>query len=140
MKPSSIAARTRCAVELGNHLTKKDEVSGAPALLHAMHVVRTVTTMTASEAREFCIAERERRRFVRVESKIGCIAVEEAWFRLDGDLDLIAVPWPRPALPLIAVGRTAPRSSPSSRSGLSKTAQSVPKPGARGRRRNQLDA
>jgi hypothetical protein len=133
-----IAARTQCAVELGNHLTKKDEVSGAPALLHATHVIRTVTTMTASEADKFVIAVRDRYRYVKVESRTGPIVIAEAWFRLDGDLDLVAVPWPKPALPLIAIGKTASRPS---RASLPKTAQNVPKPAQRGRRRNQpLDA
>jgi len=88
----SIAVRTRCAIEIGNRLNKKeDEASGAPALLHAMHVVRTVTTMTAGAADRFGIAVRDRDHYVKIESKTGPIVVEEAWFRLDGDCDLVAV-------------------------------------------------
>jgi hypothetical protein len=125
-----IAARTRCAIELGNHLTKKsDDVSGAPAVVHAMTMIRTVTTMTASEADRHGVAERERNRYVKIESNTG----EAAWFRLDkiglnADQIDIAVPWqPRP---LIAIGsKTASRPS---RVGLPKTAQRAPERAARG--------
>jgi hypothetical protein len=133
-----IAARTRCAIETGNHLTKKsDDVSGAPALAHAMTMIRTVTPMAVNEADRFGVAVRDRKRYVKVASNAG----EVAWFKLDkldlnGDQIDIAVPWqPRP---LIAIGsKTASRSSTAE---LSKTAQRAPERAARGQRQNRLNA
>src|SRR6266436_4719768 len=112
---AGIAVRTGCAIDVTTHLTKKsEEPSGAPALLHAMHVVRTVTTMTAVEADKLYIPTRERGRYIKVVGKLGPVVVAETWFRLDGDCELIAVPWrPDQARRVVPIGKTIARSSPS---------------------------
>jgi hypothetical protein len=139
-----VALRSGCAVVLGSHLTKKGEVSGAPALLYAMRTTRIIVPMKAVEADKLYIPARDCGRYLRVETKTGPVALDEAWYRLDGDRDFVAVPWrpeqPRRAVTPNATGKATARSSGSSRPGLPKIAQSVPKRGARGARRNRLNA
>jgi hypothetical protein len=75
-------------------IKKSDDVSGAPALVHAMTVVRTFAPMTKNEADQHGVAVRDRNRYVKVASNTGDVA----WFMLDkldfnGDQIPIAAPW-----------------------------------------------
>jgi hypothetical protein len=88
----SIAVRARCAIEVGNHLTKNLEISGSAALLNAMSETRTVVPMTEGEADRCGVAEPER--YVRVAGT----GDDVVWIELDkvglnGDLITVAALW-----------------------------------------------
>lgn len=143
----SVALRSDCAVVLGNHLTKKGEVSGAPALLYAMRTTSIIVPMKAVEADKLYVPARDCGRYLRAETKIGPVAFDDVWYRLDGDCDFVAVPWhpekARRTVAPIAIVKTAARSSRSPAAGLPKIAKTSPTSPARATpdaRKNRLNA
>lgn len=88
-----VADRTGSAIELVHHSRKLngeeatiDAVRGASSIVGAVRSARVLNVMSKETAKGFCIPERERRSFVRVDDGKSNMAPPEAarWFRLIG--------------------------------------------------------
>ena len=94
---TDMSIKLNIAVDVPHHMAKgpadpgnANRGRGASALKDALRLVRTVTMMTAEEAKSFGIGEADRRRLIRVDdAKLNIAPMAEAkWFRLVGvDID-----------------------------------------------------